>query len=141
MEELRPHSKGENLMALIIDLKPSERVIIGNALITNDDVRTRLHIEGSAPILREKDIMREDEANTPCKKIYFAVQLMYIAPDPQKVHKAYFSLVRNVQDAAPSTAVMFAKINDHILNDEYYKALKEARILIEHEKELLSNAS
>ncbi len=128
-------------MALIIDLKPSERVIIGNALITNDDVRTRLHIEGSAPILREKDIMREDEANTPCKKIYFAVQLMYIAPDPQKVHKAYFSLVRNVQDAAPSTAVMFAKINDHILNDEYYKALKEARILIEHEKELLSNAS
>ena len=44
-------------MALIIDLKPSERVIIGTALITNDDTRTRLHIEGDAPILREKDIL------------------------------------------------------------------------------------
>jgi flagellar protein FlbT len=141
VEELRPQQTGENLMALIIDLKPSERVIIGNALITNDDARTRLHIEGSAPILREKDIMREDEASTPCKKVYFAIQLMYIAPDPQKIHKTYFNLVKEIQDAAPSTALLFAKINDHILNDEYYKALKEARTLIEHERGLLANAS
>ena len=126
-------------MALIIDLKPSERVIIGNALITNDAARTRLHIEGSAPILREKDIMREDEADTPCKKIYFTVQLMYITPDPQKLHKTYFSLIHEIQNAAPSTSLFFAKINDHILNDEYYKALKEARNLMEHERELLES--
>jgi len=125
-------------MALIIDLKPSERIIIGNALVTNDDARTRLHIEGSAPILREKDIMREDEADTPCKKIYFTVQLMYIAPDPQKIHKTYFSLVKDIQDAAPTSTFFFAKINDHILNDEYYKALKEARNLMDHERELLA---
>ena len=127
-------------MALIIDLKPSERLIIGNALITNDDVRTRLHIEGSAPILREKDIMLEDEADTPCKKIYFAVQLMYISPEPAKVHKAYFSLINDIQHAAPSTALFFAKINDHIMNGAYYKALKEARNLMEHEREMLANA-
>ncbi|MDE2337044.1 MAG: flagellar biosynthesis repressor FlbT, partial [Alphaproteobacteria bacterium] len=48
-------------MALIIDLKPNERLIIGSALVTNDEARTRLHIEGSAPILREKDIMTEAE--------------------------------------------------------------------------------
>ena len=57
-------------MALIIDLKPSERIIIGDALITNDTARTRLHIEGDAPILREKDILRPDEADSPSKKIY-----------------------------------------------------------------------
>lgn len=128
-------------MALIIDLKPSERLIIGQALITNDEARTRLHIEGTAPILREKDIMLEDEANTPCKKIYFAVQLMYISPHPEKLHKAYFDLIHDIQHAAPSTSLFFAKINGHILNDEYYKAMKEAKNLMEHEKEMLANAS
>jgi flagellar protein FlbT len=128
-------------MALIIDLKPSERIIIGNALITNDTARTRLHIEGSAPILREKDIMREEEATTPCKRIYFTVQLMYVSPEPHKLHKTYFSLVHDVQAAAPSSAFFFVKINDHILNDEYYKALKEAKNLMEHERELVANAS
>lgn len=126
-------------MALIIDLKPSERLIIGNALITNDEARTRLHIQGSAPILREKDIMLEDEANTPCKKVYFTVQLMYISPDPQKAHKSYFSLIHDIQHAAPSTSLFFAKISGHIMNGEYYKALKEARNLMEHEREMLAN--
>ncbi len=127
-------------MALIIDLKPSERLIIGNALVTNDDARTRLHIEGSAPILREKDIMLEDEADTPCKKIYFTVQLMYISPDPEKMHKTYFSLIHDIQHAAPSTSLFFAKISSHLMNGEYYKALKEARNLMEHEREMLANA-
>ncbi len=126
-------------MALIIDLKPNERLIIGNALVTNDDTRTRLHIEGSAPILREKDIMTEKEANSPCKKVYFTVQLMYISDTPDSLHKAYFALVNSIQKAAPSTALFFAKISMHILNGEYYKALKEARNLMEHEREMLAN--
>lgn len=127
-------------MALIIDLKPSERIIIGNALITNDENRTRLHIEGEAPILREKDIMRESEANSPCKRIYLSIQLMYLAHKPEEMHEIYFDLVRQTQNAAPSTATFFMKINDHILNNQYYKALKEANNLIEHEKELLAHA-
>ncbi len=128
-------------MALIIDLKPSERVIIGTALITNDDTRTRLHIEGDAPILREKDIMREDEANSPCKRIYLTVQLMYLAKDPSTLHDLYFQQIREIQGAAPRTTTFFMVINDHILNGSYYKALKEARNLMDHERELMANAS
>ena len=127
-------------MALVIDLKPSERIIVGTALITNDETRTRLHIEGAAPILREKDIMREAEADTPCKKIYLAIQLMYLAPNPAEMHAIYFKLVGDVQKAAPSTALRLATIGEFILNDQYYKALKEARNLIDYEKELLANA-
>ena len=126
-------------MALIIDLKPKERVIIGNALITNDATRARLHIEGDAAILREKDIMREEDSHSPCKRIYFTIQLMYLAEDPMSLHELYFSQVKEVQAAAPSTATMFMKINDYILGDQYYKALKEARHLIEYEAQLLSN--
>ncbi len=127
-------------MALIIDLKPQERIIIGGALITNDANRTRLHIEGDSPILREKDIMREEEANSPCKRIYFTIQLMYLAADPAKIHELYFQQIRDVQNAAPSTTIHFMKINDHILQNHYYKALKEAKSLIEYEKELLASA-
>ncbi|MFN7114302.1 MAG: flagellar biosynthesis repressor FlbT [Alphaproteobacteria bacterium] len=126
-------------MALIIDLKPSERIIIGTALITNDENRTRLHIEGAAPILREKDIMREQEATSPCKRIYFTIQLMYLAADAKPIHETYFDQIRDIQNAAPSTAPHFMKINDFILNGQYYKALKEARHLIEYETEMLSN--
>lgn len=126
-------------MALIIDLKPQERIIIGNALITNDANRTRLHIEGEAAILREKDIMKEAEANSPCKRIYLTIQLMYIAKDPKELHDIYFKQIHDIQNAAPSTATFFMVINDHILQGHYYKALKEARNLIAHEQELIAN--
>ena len=129
-------------MALIIDLKPSEVIIIGTALVTNDAAKSaRLHIEGDAPILREKDILREQDANTPCKKIYLTLQLMYLSPDPRPLHKIFFELVHDVQAAAPSTNALIAKIGEHLLNDRYYKALKEARHLIEYEKELLAHVS
>jgi len=126
-------------MALVIDLKPHERIIIGNSLIKNDNQKARLHIQGDAPILREKDIMRENEADTPCKKVYLAVQLMYLAADPKALHDTYFALLKEVQQAAPSCSLFFLKINDHIMNNQYYKALKECKHLIEHETELLAN--
>jgi flagellar protein FlbT len=126
-------------MALIIDLKPQERIIIGNALITNDASRARLHIEGEAPILREKDIMKDADATSPCKRIYFTIQLMYLSTEPEKIHELYFKQIHEVQNAAPSTATFFMKINDHILNNQYYKALKEAKNLMEHERELIGS--
>jgi len=127
-------------MALVIDLKPGEKILIGDAVITNDTQRTRLHIAGDSPILREKDVLQEEDADTPCKKIYFLVQCMYLAHDASIYHDRYFGLVKEVQKASPTSAIFFMQINDEILNDAYYKALKLAKQLIEHEKELLDNA-
>lgn len=127
-------------MALVIDLKPGEKILIGNAVITNDSQRTRLHIAGEAPILREKDVMQEEEANTPCKKIYFILQCMYLARNPREYHQKYFEMVRDVQHASPSSAFFFMQINEHIIIGHYYKALKTARELIEHERELMNSA-
>jgi flagellar protein FlbT len=36
-------------MSLKVELKPYERLIIGNCIVTNSDQRTRLFIDGSAP--------------------------------------------------------------------------------------------
>lgn len=127
-------------MALVIDLKPGERVIIGEAIITNDHQRTRLHIEGDAPILREKDVLRPEDADTPCKSLYVLVQLMYVNRDPRPLHDQYFALARTIQDAAPSTTTLILAINENIIAGSYFKALKEAKQLIQYEAELIANA-
>ena len=126
-------------MGLKVELKPGERIIIGDSVITNDDQRTRLVIEGDAPILREKDILTAGSADTPCKKIYLAVQLMYLSRDPKEHHKLYFDLVKDVLKAAPSTLPYLDRINNHILTNSFYKALKEAHLLIHYEEQLLSH--
>ena len=127
-------------MALKIELKPGERFILGNAVITNDDQRTRLFVEGAAPILREKDIMRAEDADTPCKKLYLAVQLMYLSNDPSEQHSVYFQLTNEIIAAAPSTLEYIERMNNQILTGAFYKALKEAKKLIKYEQELMSNA-
>jgi flagellar protein FlbT len=127
-------------VGLKVELKPGERVIIGNSVVTNDDQRTRLVIEGDTPILREKDVLTVEQADTPCKRIYLVVQLMYLARDPAAHHDLYFQLVQEVLGAAPSTRPYFDRINNHILTGALYKALKETQRLIEYEKELLEHA-
>ena len=57
-------------MALKVELKPQERIIIGTAVITNGDSRIRFYIEGEAPILREKDILTPATADTPSTSLF-----------------------------------------------------------------------
>lgn len=127
-------------MALRIELKPGERILIGECVLTNHDQRANFLIEGSAPILREKDIMTPDRADTPAKRIYLAVQLMYISRDSRAHHDVYFALVRDILEAAPSMWPHIESINNHILTGEMYKALKDAKKLIAYEQELLEHA-
>jgi flagellar biosynthesis repressor protein FlbT len=127
-------------MALKVELKPGERIILGDCVITNHDQRTRLLIEGSAPILREKDIMTAERADTPAKRIYLAVQLMYTARDPRAHHEIYFKLIGEILQAAPSVWAHIEAINNQILTGNMYKALKEAAKLIAYEQELISHA-
>ena len=128
-------------MALKVELKPGERIIIGECVLTNDDQRARLRIEGTAPILRERDIMTVNRANTPAKRIYLAVQLMYTAREPRTHHEIYFTLVREILIAAPSMLPFIESINNHILTGQMYKALKEAQKLIKYEEDLIRHAS
>ena len=127
-------------MALKVELKPGERIILGDCVVTNADQRTRLVIEGEVAILREKDILTPERADTPGKRIYLAVQLMYTSKDPRAHHEVYFALVRDILKAAPSMWPHIESINNHILTGEMYKALKDAKKLIAYEQELLDHA-
>lgn len=128
-------------MALKVELKPGEKLLVGNCIITNSDQRTRLFIEGRAPILREKDILTAESANTPAKRIYLAVQLMYIEEDIDKTRETFFALVNDFIAAAPSSVEIVNQINNEILTGQLYKALKASQRLVEHEQDIILNAS
>ena len=128
-------------MSLKINLKPHERMIIGGAVVKNGNKAADLFIENNVPILREKDILNEAGANSPCRRIYFTIQLMYIDNSNIPDYKnTYDELVKDVVTAAPSTEGLIKQINESISEGKYYPALKLARQLIEYEDELIKHA-
>jgi flagellar biosynthesis repressor protein FlbT len=128
-------------MALKILLKPAERIIISGAVITNGKTTAQLLVGNQVPILRQKDIMGENEATTPCRRIYFVIQLMYIDPGNLATHHhTYWNLVKDVLKAAPSTLALIDRISEYILNNRHYQALKLAKKLVEYEEEAIAHA-
>ena len=127
-------------MSLKVEVKPGEKLLVGNSVITNGDQRIRIFIEGKAPILREKDILTPETADSPARRIYFAVQLMYLHEDTVSLRGEYFQLVNDIVKAAPSTIPYVDAINNEILTGSLYKAMKAAGQLIRYEQELLANA-
>src|SRR5689334_6662871 len=128
-------------MPLKITLKPQEKLILGGAVVRNGTATSHLLVENEVPILRDRDILTERDANSPCRRIYFAIQLMYV--DERNLvehHRLYWMLVRDLLAAAPSTARFTDEINTLVLEKKYYPALKVARRLIEYEQELLKHA-
>lgn len=129
-------------MPLILTLKPGERIILAGAVIKNGATTAHLQIENQVTLLRQKDILTEHEAITPCKKIYLVIQLMYIGDGlTTELAQVYWDLVRDVLAAAPSTNDLISQISAYILDSSFYSALKVAKKLISYEEELMNHAT
>ena len=129
--------KGETTMALKVELKPFERIVIGESVITNSETRTTFLIEGEAPILREKDILTGTAADTPVKRLYLCVQMMYLEKDIPKYQDLYMEFVKDLLQAVPSFRKEIEAASKLILSGSLYGSLKEIRKLIKREEELL----
>ena len=116
-------------------------MIVGGAVITNGTIKnTDLIIENNVPILRQKDILSEKDATSPCSRIYFLIQLMYIDEENLTTHQhTYWELVRELLDAVPRLTGHIDQINEHILSGNCYRALRLAGELIDFEQEVLEN--
>ena len=77
-------------MALKLTLKPGEKLVINGAVIENGDRRAVLVVKNRASILREKDIMQPAQADTPMRRIYFAVMMLYL---DEGSHRQYYDEV------------------------------------------------
>jgi len=126
-------------MALKITLKPDERMIIGGAVITNGSKGSSFVIENKVPVLRQSDIMSEKTADTPSRRIYLAIQLMYIDRENQATYYAnYWNLAQDLVKAAPSMVGFVDQISEHIQSNMHYHALKLTKKMIDYEQEVLS---
>jgi flagellar biosynthesis repressor protein FlbT len=128
-------------MPLKITLKSGEKIVVGGAVLTNgSNQKCDLIVNNNAPVLREKDILTEKEATSPCSRIYFTIQLMYIDHENRNIHvDSYWQLVRELISAAPSLTERIDQISEHIVNGRHYQALKVGGELMEYEQEVLRN--
>ncbi len=91
-------------MALKVELKPGERILIGDCVVTNSDQRTRLLIEG-----RGADPAREGHHDGRARQHAGQAHLSGGAADVHRratrsrTTKLYFALMRDIVQAAPST--------------------------------------
>ncbi len=127
-------------MPLKLSLKPGEKFVLNGAVLQNGDRRAVLVLQNKASVLREKDIMQEGEVQTPARRIYFPVMMMYLDDSTGQRHYDEFVLrltefMGVIQNA--SILTLCVNISRHCMEREYYKALMLCRKLIEYEDERL----
>ncbi|NVJ69633.1 MAG: flagellar biosynthesis repressor FlbT [Alphaproteobacteria bacterium] len=130
-------------MALKLSLKPDERLVINGAVIANADRRTTLIVHNKASILREKDILQEEDINTPAKRIYFPIMLMYM--DQGQVDKYYEEFVLRMTEfmnaiSTPDAVELCVSISRDVMDRNYYRALMNCKKLVSFEATRLGGA-
>lgn len=129
---------------LKLSLKPGEKFVLNGAVVQNGDRRGVLILQNKASVLREKDIMQEDDVTTPARRIYFPVMMMYL--DEAGAGRYYDEFVRRLTEFMgvirnPQVLADCVAISKHAMGREYYKALMLCRKLIDYEDERLGNVA
>jgi flagellar biosynthesis repressor protein FlbT len=129
-------------LPLKLSLKPGEKFVLNGAVVQNGDRRAVLVLQNKASVLREKDIMQQEDVQTPARRIYFPVMMMYL--DEGNAEKSYGEFVTRLTEfmgviSNPNILADCVDISKHCMEREYYKALMGCRKLIEYEDERLGN--
>ena len=128
-------------MPLKLSLKPGEKFVLNGAVVENGDRRATLVLQNKASVLREKDIMQQDEVDTPAKWIYFPVMMMYLSSTSQDGLYDEF-VVRMTEFMGvvtnPDLLAECVAVSREVMSGEYYKALLRCRKLIQLEAKLLA---
>jgi flagellar protein FlbT len=131
-------------MPLKLSLKPHEKFVLNGAVVQNGDRRGVLLLQNKASVLREKDIMQAEEANSPSRRIYFPVMMMYLDESGASVYHDEF--IRRLQEfmgaiTNPTVLAECVNISKLVLQREYYKALVLCRKLIDYEDQRLGHVA
>jgi flagellar protein FlbT len=129
-------------LPLKLSLKPGERFVLNGAVVQNGDRRAVMVLQNKASVLREKDIMQADQANTPARRIYFPVMMMYLdEPAAQTYYEEFMLRITEFMGVISNPQVLAdcVNISKHAMAGEYYKALMLCRKLIEYEDERLGH--
>ena len=127
-------------MPLLIDFKSGDKIIINGAVIENAGSSSKLLIHNQASILRGKEILSEEESNTPASRTYFALQCAYMFADKKDDYlKLFNNFLTEYTAACPSAATIAGEIRGEVEQGRLYKGLKASQKLIKHEREILKS--
>ncbi len=71
-------------MGLKLSLKPGEKIAINGAVIVNGERRAEFAVENHANVLRERDILKAEEATSPARRVYLPVMMMALDPSARR---------------------------------------------------------
>lgn len=128
-------------MPLVVHLRKGQQVIVNGAVLENTSPRgISFAVQNAASVLRSDDILTPAAAVTPASRVYYALQCAYLFRETRDVHLAAFmELLDGYIRAAPSAAAIVGPMLTAVEAQDLYLALKSARILIQHERKVLSH--
>jgi flagellar biosynthesis repressor protein FlbT len=132
------------MTGLVLKLAPKERVLINGAVIENGDRRSRLAImTPNAHILRLRDAIHPEQANTPVRRVCYIVQL--VLSGDAKPADARPQLLRGIEQLSqvltdPDSRNLLNAATTAVLEDQHYQALKVLRSLLPREERLFAAA-
>jgi flagellar biosynthesis regulator FlbT len=117
-------------MPMYMTLDPEEWIMIGESRIMNiHPTMAKFEIDGSAPVLRQANTMLEEDADTPIKRTYLAVQRLYLGytKDLSEYHREVSELIKSDTEMK----MLILKANGQIASGALYSALRTYRTHIE----------
>lgn len=131
-------------MPLKLSLKPGEKFVLNGAVVQNGDRRGVLVLQNKASVLREKDIMQPEDVNTPARRIYFPVMMMYLdEKEAANFHDEFALRLTEFMGAVRNPEVLSECVScsRHVLARQYYKALMSARKILDYEEQRLGDVA
>ena len=131
-------------MPLLIDFKSGDKLIINGSVLENIGGNTKILVHNNSAILREKEVLSQEDAQTPASRVYFELQGAYILLDPAEREASLARFDQRLNEfiaACPNALDIALKVREHVENERIYKGLKEAQKLIKYESNVLHQFS
>jgi flagellar protein FlbT len=129
---------------LVLELRQGEVMIVNGAPI-RFRTKTRIELTAKARFLFGKQIMPPDQADSPARRIYFALQAAYIGTDSERGPGLDSARVLIGAFKTATTSALAREMLDRALQaaeaDDCYRALKLVRRVIRHEDVVLGRAA
>jgi flagellar protein FlbT len=128
------------MTAMRISLRAGEKIYVNGAVLRVDR-KVSLELLNDVTFLLESHVIHADEATTPLRQLYFAVQTMLIDPADAAPARALFeSMFRSLRDTFRSAQVLtgLAVVDDLVRAGRTFEALKAIRALFPLEARILA---
>ncbi len=130
------------MTGLVLKLGPKERVLVNGAVIENGDRRGRLNIlTPNANILRLRDAIHPEDANTPVRRVCYVLQL--ILSGDAEFEEAKHQALRGIEQLSQvlvddDSKTLLNTATERLNQESVYPALKALRGLLPREDRLLA---